>query len=693
MAFTKIVSPGIDTTGSYTVQELNTVGVATAGTVQVGSATTIHTTGIDLGSGNITSHNINSTGIISATSFVGPVTGNVTSATVATNAQGLTGSPSITVDDITATSGTFSGNVSIGGTLTYEDVTNIDSVGIITARSDVNIENTAPTLNLIDTDGSTTASLLGNSGNIFYDTSSINRDHIFRGSTTEVVRITGDGKVGIGTIVPETNLTIAKNATNQTVASIPTVRLTNLDTTAVATDIVGSYEFFSKDVHSLNKVTGFMRNIPSDAGVNYDLTFGTIKTSDANAVERLRITSDGNVGIGTDDPVTNLTVYGNTSAALFQNSNTGTTAGDGFYVGNYGGLTASVWQYENDNITFGTNNIERLKITNDGKFHTGNPSGLATDDFNITSTGTGGTLSLNRAQSGNASDGDLLGAVSFQSYPSGSGFASAESAISAYAETGQSGSAAPSDLRFYTKPSSSGPGASPEERVRIRSNGDLILGPYDAPGSYTTAANNVPYSIKVAPYGWQHHSELAAISMGNHSGSTGNDDGEIVFKTTSNAHSSTDGLVERLRIDSNGDSIFYGNPSIDARYVYYKNTYNTNSWSTSTWYTVVPHGLTSNSTYLVSLVWDYGGSGGSPYYLATQQLYSTVSGTNGTGSENEMTPMVCTHTGGTGTRIKCRVIAQAGGQPAMQVNLNWTQSTNNYLRVKVWKMTFRNRDA
>ena len=35
--------------------------------------------------------------------------------------------------------GTFSGNVSIGGTLSYEDVTNIDSVGIITARSDISI--------------------------------------------------------------------------------------------------------------------------------------------------------------------------------------------------------------------------------------------------------------------------------------------------------------------------------------------------------------------------------------------------------------------------------------------------------------------------------------------------------------------------------------------------------------------------
>ena len=48
---------------------------------------------------------------------------------------GLTGTPNITVGSIIASTGTFSGNVTIGGTLTYEDVTNIDSVGLITARS------------------------------------------------------------------------------------------------------------------------------------------------------------------------------------------------------------------------------------------------------------------------------------------------------------------------------------------------------------------------------------------------------------------------------------------------------------------------------------------------------------------------------------------------------------------------------
>ena len=41
--------------------------------------------------------------------------------------------------NVIATKGTYSGNVTIGGTLTYEDVTNIDSVGIITARSGIEI--------------------------------------------------------------------------------------------------------------------------------------------------------------------------------------------------------------------------------------------------------------------------------------------------------------------------------------------------------------------------------------------------------------------------------------------------------------------------------------------------------------------------------------------------------------------------
>ena len=49
------------------------------------------------------------------------------------DATGLTGTPDITVNNIVAAGATFS------GVLTYEDVTNVDSVGVVTARLGVNV--------------------------------------------------------------------------------------------------------------------------------------------------------------------------------------------------------------------------------------------------------------------------------------------------------------------------------------------------------------------------------------------------------------------------------------------------------------------------------------------------------------------------------------------------------------------------
>ena len=43
----------------------------------------------------------------------------------------------VNATSINAASGSFTGNVSIGGTLTYEDVVNVDSVGLVTAREGI----------------------------------------------------------------------------------------------------------------------------------------------------------------------------------------------------------------------------------------------------------------------------------------------------------------------------------------------------------------------------------------------------------------------------------------------------------------------------------------------------------------------------------------------------------------------------
>ena len=45
----------------------------------------------------------------------------------------------VNATSLNAASGSFTGNVSIGGTLTYEDVVNVDSVGVVTARAGLRV--------------------------------------------------------------------------------------------------------------------------------------------------------------------------------------------------------------------------------------------------------------------------------------------------------------------------------------------------------------------------------------------------------------------------------------------------------------------------------------------------------------------------------------------------------------------------
>tara|TARA_B100000965_G_scaffold405157_1_gene438109 strand:- start:2760 stop:4334 length:1575 start_codon:yes stop_codon:yes gene_type:complete len=81
---------------------------------------------------------VNITGNVQATEFIGNLTGDVTG-DVSGDASGLTGTPDITVGAITASSANFSGNVNVAGVLSYEDVQNVDAVGLITARSGIKV--------------------------------------------------------------------------------------------------------------------------------------------------------------------------------------------------------------------------------------------------------------------------------------------------------------------------------------------------------------------------------------------------------------------------------------------------------------------------------------------------------------------------------------------------------------------------
>jgi len=171
MAFTKIAPVGI--------------GTEPGSSIRIGDSL-LHSTGIDLGTGTgigvtIRQHgDATFTGIVTATSFVGSganltgidataiQTGTTkiqTSATLISNqisgsgiatvqaggldvtgiitATSFSGSGANLTGALTGTTGTFTGNLGVGGVLTYEDVTNIDSVGVITARDGLRVTGIA----------------------------------------------------------------------------------------------------------------------------------------------------------------------------------------------------------------------------------------------------------------------------------------------------------------------------------------------------------------------------------------------------------------------------------------------------------------------------------------------------------------------------------------------------------------------
>tara|TARA_B100000900_G_scaffold398248_1_gene399420 strand:+ start:349 stop:4380 length:4032 start_codon:yes stop_codon:yes gene_type:complete len=282
---------------------------------------------------------------------------------------------------ITAVGANFSGNVSVGGTLTYEDVTSIDSVGIITARGDIHVgENIAHigdtdtkivfTNNNIDLQsGGTSRISVGNFG-LFVQTGlqlgflastgpspsiksggTNNQDLLITSGTGNPTRLAVkvDGNVGVGLESPS-----AKFHVNGT---------TN-----------GLQARFGGAGTGLGILCFQKTN--NNAGVTFeaqDATHGTLTFKTAGS-ERLRITSGGQVLIGTTDAghssADDLTINnsgsggitirtGTTSngAIFFADSTSGDARFDGFVQYNHG---------SSPYMMFGTAGDERVRITNGG---------------------------------------------------------------------------------------------------------------------------------------------------------------------------------------------------------------------------------------------------------------------------------------------------------------------------------------
>ena len=195
------------------------------------------------------------TGGIQASSFTGPLIGNVTgnvtgnadtattatTATTANTAGGLTGSPSIQVSSVTVSGNILADTVSVASTLTYEDVTNVDSVGIVTARSGIKVLS-----NGIDAVGVVTATSFSGDGSALTNLPS----DVLNDTTPQLggnLDLNSKDITGTGNIDITGNASFVDNA-KVTFGSSEDLTIKHESNTTYATNITGAFYIQSNDL-------------------------------------------------------------------------------------------------------------------------------------------------------------------------------------------------------------------------------------------------------------------------------------------------------------------------------------------------------------------------------------------------------------------------------------------------------------
>ena len=160
--------------------------------------------------------------------------------------------------NVIATKGTYSGNVTIGGTLTYEDVTNIDSVGLVTARTGIEIGARPGVAASISVDGNMVVSGITTIGNSSGGNEKLNVHGAIRSSASSANFAAG------------------------------------LEGTLVDYDIANTVSRFG--------------HVSGASGSARDVVFLS------GGAEKLRIASSGNVGLKTDSPAHALDIQGSSAS-------------------------------------------------------------------------------------------------------------------------------------------------------------------------------------------------------------------------------------------------------------------------------------------------------------------------------------------------------------------------------------------
>ena len=291
----------------------------------------------------------------------------------------------------------------------------------------------------------------------------------------ERARIDSSGRLLVGTTLAPNSET---NANLQLVHSAgPQFIFARNDTETTTNEDIGLIRFYNNDddgnYDECARIAVECESAYTSTSKPTYMRFYTNGGSEAVA-ERMRITSAGNVGIGTTTVNEKLTVADSASANVYialQNSTTGTTSADGWYVG-AAGTEFQIYGKENGPITFSPNSTERARIDSSGRLLVGTSSAITTGANALLQVGTsgGGQLILGRTDNSSISAGQDLGGLR---YFSNAGDTQEECAvIVAEADGTQSAGDKPTRLSFRVTADGA---SSPTERMRIDNKGSLCL--------------------------------------------------------------------------------------------------------------------------------------------------------------------------------------------------------------------------
>ena len=382
------------------------------------------------------------------------------------------------------------GSVNIAGTMTYEDVTNVDAVGIITGRNNIDAQKQvlvgtgvsvkAGGLNV--TAGITTVQALqATTGNF-----SSNVDVAGELTVAETIAHTGDTNNKISFPAADTIALTTAGTERFKVDSSGNIYVGGVGGSATAGSL-----FFNDTSANASKI--------AQVNGSSALTFHT----GSSQPERLRITSGGDMGLGTNSPASAhdrvFTIAGTNSAELkLTGSNYGVTNTDGADVlFSYGGLYL-VNNETSGHIHFLTGtgtDTERMRITNTGSvgIGTNNPTvgNTAYPVVQVHGTSTNAYFKLTNSTTGvGSADGVELSLSGSDAF-----LTNRESA----------------DIRFRTGGSN--------ERMRINGTGNVSIGgldPVPTASYYNTASLHIHQTTNSANAGAQVH--LTTANKGSAAG-------------------------------------------------------------------------------------------------------------------------------------------------------------------------------